>query len=151
MGSRQPSAAQAGWSSLGMTVLSCGWGQRLSLSTRAEARGDSPHSGSPSTPDCLLCRRLFSFCLPFTTSPIFNFQPGGREGRWAGDGWAHSPSPCLSSSLFSPTSVLTHRQCPNLPRLLPCLWPSLLPGSSYPAALQRCPPGISLCNVPPFL
>jgi len=101
-----------------MTVLSCGWGQRLSLSTRAEARGDSPHSDSPSTHDCLLYRRLFSFCLPFTTSPIFNFQPGGREGRWAGDGWAHSPSPCLSSSLFSPTSVLTHRQCPNLPRLL---------------------------------
>lgn len=43
----------------------------------AEACRDFPPS--PQLLYLLLLRRLLSFCLPFTTQPIFNFGVGGGE------------------------------------------------------------------------
>lgn len=45
----------------------------------AEACGDFP--GVPSSFTSSLFGRLLSFCLPFTTQPIFNLQHCGRGGR----------------------------------------------------------------------
>lgn len=80
---RQLSAAWAGWSSLGMAALSCGW----VLSTLVETCGDSPRPGFPPTPIASSVDNCSHSVFALPQALFLTFSLGGGEGgQWEGDG-----------------------------------------------------------------